>query len=541
MSILRSQTVLLGCDPQVEIVVSELENGELYFDLRATDRFALTDIQGLYLNVTDENGLPDLNFFPTVDNDLPFVDVTDIAVGADAISTTSEGAALRDEYDIRIEYAPSEYTGPDANTFAQLTIFSAPLSLDDIDLTAMAVVVGTPDGPAQVLLPEGAQSDVETFETRLLTEDFNDIRDADDSDLIASDDHWDVRGNKLFTNGRNDGELLFEEVDTDGPVAFSIDARARNLDEFENGGRYGDSLRIEAQVDGGDWILLDEFRVNDAGTALVGSETGQEIEHGFGALSYSGGILDTAEDSVQFRMVSDISANNEKILFDNVQITTTEAVIADPVTAGEVVHVDFNDLETGETVADQYDGLSITAQRDGDSDASENDAMIFDSDHPTGGDRDLSYDDQGNILIVSEDNDSDDPDDEAHGGTISFAFDDPSEVVSLNVLDIEEEDGFIDLYDAEGELIDSIDIPLTGDNGQAEVMINAEGVSLMNVVLSGSGAVDDLKFIPPSDEQVCDAQYDLGTIGGLPLLPLHISEHPIPDEDDVELEDVVLA
>ena len=49
-------------------------------------------------------------------------------------------------------------------------------------------------------------------------------------------------------------------------------------------------------------------------------------------------------------------------------------------------------------------------------------AMIFDSADPTGGDNDLATVDQQNILIISEDADSTDPDDNAAGGTLIFHF-----------------------------------------------------------------------------------------------------------------------
>jgi len=42
-------------------------------------------------------------------------------------------------------------------------------------------------------------------------------------------------------------------------------------------------------------------------------------------VSYSGGILDTATSSVQFRAISDISANNEYFKIDNFRVDVTEA------------------------------------------------------------------------------------------------------------------------------------------------------------------------------------------------------------------------
>uniref|UniRef100_UPI00321AE81C hypothetical protein n=1 Tax=Mycolicibacterium poriferae TaxID=39694 RepID=UPI00321AE81C len=46
----------------------------------------------------------------------------------------------------------------------------------------------------------------------------------------------------------------------------------------------------------------------------------QEITDHGNAITYSGGILDTASENVQFRFVSDISAANEDIRIDNVEL-----------------------------------------------------------------------------------------------------------------------------------------------------------------------------------------------------------------------------
>jgi len=87
--------------------------------------------------------------------------------------------------------------------------------------------------------------------------------------------------------------------------------------------------------------------------------------------------------------------------------------------------LDFEGFASGTVIDNQFDGVTITAQRDVNNTAA-NDAMIFDSNNPTGGDHDLGYNGRGNILIVSEDNDSNDADD-AVGGKMTFDFDNPSD------------------------------------------------------------------------------------------------------------------
>ncbi len=166
--------------------------------------------------------------------------------------------------------------------------------------------------------------------------------------------------------------------------------------------------------------------------------------------------------------------------------------------------IDFEGFDAGTVVNDQFAGATITAQRDRNN-TNENDAMLFDSGNPTGGDTDLAFEGQGNLLIISEDNDSDDPDD-AVGGTITFAFDNPSDLHDIKVFDIEGPGSNITLTFANGE-IRVIDIPAAGDNSAQTIALNAAGVTQMDINLSSSGAVDDLCWAPGAP--------NLGSLGGV--------------------------
>ena len=159
------------------------------------------------------------------------------------------------------------------------------------------------------------------------------------------------------------------------------------------------------------------------------------------------------------------------------------------------VNLDFEGLAKGTVLSTQFDGVMISAQRDGDASSSANDAMVFDSSNPTGGDADLATDDQGNILIISEDNDSSDPDDNAGGGTIWFKFDEPAYIYDIKVVD-SEEGGTIRLLDANGALIETITIPNGTDGGIQQVLIDVDGVAQIDLTLNGSGAIDDLCYVP---------------------------------------------
>jgi len=396
------------------------------------------------------------------------------------------------------------------------------IKVDNVSVTATQEVDGVPAQPV---------------ETVLLSEDFEDINDPAQSDAIVRDGRWDVRDGELVTDGHNDGVLRLAPVEAEGDVEISFDARVNDPSLFENGGVYGDKLLLQVRLDDGSWTTLDKFEVNADGTALVGDRTGNEIVQDDTSLTYQGGILDDVSGEVEFRFVSNISASNEQITLDNIEVTATQdAVVTEPHDPNTVM-VDFNDASAGDVVADQFQGVTVSAQRNGDADDSENDAMIFDTNAPTGGDTDLSFSDQGNAVIISEDNDSSDPDDNAGGGTISFDFEVPSEVVSLNILDVEEAGGSVDLFNADGDLLQSLDIPATGDNSLFTLDINVAGVSAFDVNLVGSGAVDDLKYIPEGGGDDKAGQYDVEYIAGVPLVELPEEE----TSDDVDEDDLLLA
>lgn len=161
--------------------------------------------------------------------------------------------------------------------------------------------------------------------------------------------------------------------------------------------------------------------------------------------------------------------------------------------------VGFEAFEAGRVIDNEYAqfGVTITAQRASNNDPA-NDAMVFDSANPTGGDPDLQTFNQGNLLIVSEDNDSSDPDD-AVGGVITFDFENPSRIFDLKVVDTEE-GGTIELFDADGNSLGVIDLPNLADGGLEQVMIDTDGVSQMVVTLNGSGAIDDICIVPGQPE-----------------------------------------
>jgi broad specificity phosphatase PhoE len=162
---------------------------------------------------------------------------------------------------------------------------------------------------------------------------------------------------------------------------------------------------------------------------------------------------------------------------------------------GSSVMIDFDSVDgepltAGTLITDQFPDLIISTPD------SPYGAMIFDSANPTGGDTDLLAPELGNVLIISEDGDSSDPDDNAGGGVLSFEWDEPVSLGSIGLLDIDlyETEGEVQLFDGAGEVIETISIPALGDNSFQELTIGVNNAARMDVILAGSGAVTQVSY-----------------------------------------------
>ena len=168
----------------------------------------------------------------------------------------------------------------------------------------------------------------------------------------------------------------------------------------------------------------------------------------------------------------------------------------------EEVTIDFEQFKAGQKMTmagfDVLDGdlnVRIRGLENGEGNP-DNDAMIFDADQSppvSGRDDDLLAGD-GKVLILSEDDDSNDPDDANAGGVFRFFFSETVDLTSVDLIDIEE-GGQIRALDSSGHLIGSRAIPKTADGVLQTVDLSEfDDVAQLRVVLKGSGALDDLKL-----------------------------------------------
>lgn len=172
-----------------------------------------------------------------------------------------------------------------------------------------------------------------------------------------------------------------------------------------------------------------------------------------------------------------------------------------------------NSLSAGQIIDDEFAAFGITVS----SSDSDKPAMIFDSGNPTGSDPDLGTPNQDfggpgegsggrggtigqndtaldNLLIISEDADSSDPDDNARGGMLTFEFETPLEVESVGLVDIDgnEIGGYVRTFDENDTLLSNTMMAALGDNSVQELEIGTAGVSRLEVEFIGSGAMSGL-------------------------------------------------
>ena len=184
-----------------------------------------------------------------------------------------------------------------------------------------------------------------------------------------------------------------------------------------------------------------------------------------------------------------------------------------------IATLDFEGHDAGTVIDDQYaPALTVTTN-----DPVNHPAMIFDSASPTGNDDDLGTPNedfggpgigsggalgtpgensqaQNKVLIISQDGSTSNPDDYNRGGTITLTFDSPRPVYAVEILDIDaDETGSVTANLEEGgQIVSNFDN--LGNNSYQMVVVDAQGVSSLDVTFSSSGALATVIFCPREPE-----------------------------------------
>ena len=205
--------------------------------------------------------------------------------------------------------------------------------------------------------------------------------------------------------------------------------------------------------------------------------------------------------------------------------------------------IDFEGFFPGEDASNLGNGITVTAQRRDKRKLGPFVSaipMIFDSENPTGEDEDLGTPNtdfggsgvgdgggssslfpnaigRGNVLIVSEDDDSSDPDDNAFGGYLTLAFATPTDINRLGLLDNESYTNITVTTKGGGKI--AIFNENGGDNSHQWVTLAQRNVVALEVFFQESGAVTGLETsFTDQEEDLCnvdlgvDAPTDQGSI-----------------------------
>ncbi|WP_182870577.1 SdrD B-like domain-containing protein [Rhodopirellula sp. JC639] len=232
--------------------------------------------------------------------------------------------------------------------------------------------------------------------------------------------------------------------------------------------------------------------------------------------------------------------------------------------SGEMHVIDFDGYAKGTVIDNQYASLGVTISADNARSGAPDVAMIFDSSTPTGGDHDLGTPNQdfagpgvgyggrsgatgensvalGNVLIISEDGDSNDPDDEAHGGTVTFTFDTAVRIDHIGLLDIDSDESggtVVTMMTNSGQ--QSFNIAALGNNSFQRILIDVDEVTSLVVTFPSSGAITDLKFTNPNEMVEClDA--DTGPGPSFNVGDQVTFNYEVTNPGEVDLKDVIVT
>ncbi|MBX2855906.1 MAG: hypothetical protein KTR21_13025, partial [Rhodobacteraceae bacterium] len=97
----------------------------------------------------------------------------------------------------------------------------------------------------------------------------------------------------------------------------------------------------------------------------------------------------------------------------------------------------------------------------------------------------------GKVLILTEDDDSTDPDDSAFGGVIDFDFSEDINVDSLVLIDVNAGTTIIG-RDANGQEVGSVTVGSFEDGQSSTIELDFENIRELELLFTGSGAVDDI-------------------------------------------------
>ena len=264
-------------------------------------------------------------------------------------------------------------------------------------------------------------------------------------------------------------------------------------------GENADTLETAAQIEAGDTVYF-TYRVTNTGDVDF-AQADVVVTDDNGTPADLSDDVSTTSGDITLIAASDDGADGILSVGETWQYQYTSTA-EDLTTLSAPVTVDFEGLSAGTIIGggnQPVAGLTVESEN------AANPAMIFDTANPTGGDHDLATPGYGidndtplgNVLILSEDGDTSDPDDNAGGGVLVFTWDELVTLDNITMLDIDSNEAggtIATFFDEVGGVIGSVAIPALGDNSVQTIAVNMDGVKQMKINMVSSGAVAELVY-----------------------------------------------
>ncbi|OIQ32569.1 MAG: hypothetical protein BM562_04715 [Alphaproteobacteria bacterium MedPE-SWcel] len=141
----------IGDSQQLTMEVSQTAEGTLFFKLAPTSWDSEeTDLDGIFMNLTDDSTAGGLHIYP----DANAIPLTAQEINPNGANSLSDGTTLSESFDIGLQFGQVEDSSDGFVQTLNFTLWSddGPLTLDDIDLSRIALVTGLDDDAPQVLV-----------------------------------------------------------------------------------------------------------------------------------------------------------------------------------------------------------------------------------------------------------------------------------------------------------------------------------------------------------------------------------------------------
>ncbi|KUP92435.1 hypothetical protein [Tritonibacter horizontis] len=166
----------LGDSQQVTMEVSQTAEGSLFFKLAPTSWDSeVTDIDGIFMNLSDDSTAEGLHIYPEANDDANAIPLTGKEIDPNGANSLSDGTTLSETFDIGLQFGQVDDSSEGLVQSLNFTLWSdnGPLTLEDVDLSRIALVTGLDNDAPEVIvggLPDAAGATLDDV-LSLMTQD----------------------------------------------------------------------------------------------------------------------------------------------------------------------------------------------------------------------------------------------------------------------------------------------------------------------------------------------------------------------------------